>query len=68
MKRYFWNICVSVDQFVNTVLGGYPDETISSRAGKAQRQGKAWGCLFCDLLNIFENQHCAKNIEEDEGV
>ena len=68
MKRYFWNILISIDQFANTVLGGFPDETISSRAGKAMREGKAWGCVLCKILNLFENEHCAKSIEADEGA
>lgn len=68
MKRYLWNILISLDQFANTVLGGFPDETISSRAGKAMREGKAWGCVLCRFLNLFENEHCVKSIEPDEGV
>jgi hypothetical protein len=34
MKKYIWNILVAIDQFINTVLGGDPDETMSSRMGK----------------------------------
>jgi hypothetical protein len=34
MKQYIWNILISIDQFFNTIFGGYPDETISSRMGK----------------------------------
>jgi hypothetical protein len=34
VRKYFWNILVSIDQFVNTLLGGNPDETVSSRMGK----------------------------------
>jgi hypothetical protein len=40
MKRYLWNLLISLDQFANTVLGGSPDETISSRTGKAMQQGR----------------------------
>ena len=68
MKRYFWNILISLDQFANTVLAGSPDETISSRAGKAMREGKAWGCVLCRVLNWFERDHCVKSIEPDEGA
>ena len=38
MKRYIWNLAVSLDQLVNTIFGGYPDETISSRLGKLKIQ------------------------------
>ncbi|MFC4518622.1 hypothetical protein [Cupriavidus pinatubonensis] len=67
MKRYIWNLLIAIDQFGNAVAGGDPDETISSRAGKAMREGKRWGCLLCRLLNWFERDHCAKSIEPDEG-
>jgi len=65
--KYFWNILISLDQLINTIFGGFPDETISSRAGKAQRKGKKWGIITCSILNKFENNHCEKSIEEDEG-
>lgn len=38
-KRYIWNVLIAIDQFFNTVLGGDPDETMSSRMGKRQREG-----------------------------
>ena len=38
--RYFWNIFISIDQFINTLFGGDPDETISSRLGKWERANK----------------------------
>ncbi|MGV3466385.1 MAG: hypothetical protein ACO1OT_13960 [Heyndrickxia sp.] len=69
MKRYFWNILVSVDQFFNTVFGGDPDETISSRMGKHLAKHDCPFCnLMCKLLNLFEKDHCVKSIEKDEGL
>lgn len=67
MRRYLWNLLIALDQFANTVMGGSPDETISSRAGKAMQKGKAWGCILCRFLNWFERDHCAKAVEPDEG-
>lgn len=67
MKEYFWNILVSIDQFVNTVFAGSPDESISSRAAKAQIAGKKWGCVLCKILDKIDKDHCNKNIELDEG-
>lgn len=66
MNKYLWNILISIDQLANTILGGDPDETISSRAGKLQEKRK-WACLLCKLLNYFETDHCKKSIEKDEG-
>ena len=66
MKTYLWNILISVDQFVNTIFGGNPDETISSRAAKASRRGDKWGCILCKLLDKIDKDHCNNNIELDE--
>lgn len=66
MKEYFWNILISVDQSLNTLFGGNPDETISSRAGKAAEEGRAWGCYLCKVLDWFDKDHCINNIERDE--
>ena len=62
-----WRLAVSFDQLANTAFGGSEDETISSRAGKAARKGKRWGCVLCRLLDWFEPNHCEGSIEMDEG-
>lgn len=64
-----WPVAVANDQTLNAALVGKPgseDETVSSRAGKAERQGKRWGCLLCRLLDQIDPGHCSRNIEEDE--
>lgn len=68
MKQYIWNILISLDQFFNTVWFGDPDETISSRAGKAAKQNKRWACILCKFLDLFDRDHCNKSIEHDEGI
>lgn len=74
MVRYFWNILIAIDQLANTIFGGDPDETISSRCGKWHRLGKhkkGWRKKFyyfaSPIVNFFEEDHFAKSIEEDEG-
>ena len=62
-----WTIAVAHDQLANAAFGGHEDETLSSRAGKAAREGKRWACVFCRLLDRFDPDHCAKAIEADEG-
>ena len=74
MKKYFWNLLISFDQFVNTVFGGDPDETISSRLGKWARDGRnnsgirkyIWQIAHW-VVEHFEEDHFAKSIERDEG-
>lgn len=68
MKKYFWNVLISIDQLANTLLGGYPDETISSRCGKRVREGKCYICgPLCAILGKIDAYHCERSIEEDEG-
>ena len=68
MKRYILNILISIDQFVNTIFGGDPDETISSRTGKAVLNTKSWFAHRLNaFLNFFEKGHSIKSIEVDEG-
>lgn len=67
MSRRVFRILVAIDQLVNAILNGYPDETISSRAAKAARKGKAWGCVLCKFLDLFDRDHCERVIELDEG-
>ena len=76
MRTYVWNVLLSLDQLLNTVLGGYPDETISSRLGKLkiQRGGQlTWGdwcgvALPLDwILDKIDPGHSIDAIEYDEG-
>lgn len=67
IKRYVFNILISVDQLVNTILGGDPDETISSRLGKAKKKGNPIAIAICKVLSKFDNKHCIDSIEADEG-
>lgn len=77
MRRYIWNVVVAVDQLFNALTGGDPDETLSSRLGKAER-GDFGRCVqiclspIVFLVNLmfwpFQGWgHCKNNIEEDEG-
>jgi hypothetical protein len=68
MKRYMWNFLISLDQLLNTLLGGNPDETLSSRMGKRARKGDKFAKCFCSVLDVFDKDHCEKSIENDEGT
>ena len=57
-QRYLLNLAVVLDEVGNTLTGGDPGETISSRAYKAQQNDKAWGCILCKFLNVFQKDHC----------
>ena len=61
--KYLFNILISFDQFVNTLAGGDPDETISGRLGRLFPNSEFR--KFVDFL--FGKDHCTKAIEDDEG-
>jgi hypothetical protein len=67
VKRYIWNVLISLDQLANTLLMGDPDETLSSRMGKRARQGDRFAVCFCRVLDVVDPNHCEKSIEYDEG-
>lgn len=60
-----WWYCF--DCLCNAIAGGDPLETISSRAGKAMLAQQTWGCVLCRFLNLFQQNHCLKAIEKNEG-
>lgn len=49
------------DQAVNWLLGGYPDETLSSRAHRMREKGQpvwGWTADFIDCLFFWQTEHC----------
>ncbi len=65
-QRYLLNLFISVDQLANTIIGGDPDETISSRMGKRVDTCKLCKWI-CSALNLLDKRHCKNSIEYDEG-
>lgn len=68
LKFYALNVLVAIDQLGNALLLGAPDETISSRAGKARERGELWGCYLCKVLDWIDTRHCERTREDDEGA
>lgn len=66
---WLWNILVALDQLANTVVLGDPDETLSSRMGKAVRANRCVLCRgLCWLIGRFDPNHCEKLTGPDEGA
>ena len=65
-KVYIWNILIWLDQGLNTLTFGNPDETLSSRWGKGTRRDCKFCTLMCKILDLFDKGHCERYIEEDE--
>lgn len=68
MGQYLRNVLVALDQLLNALAGGDPDETISSRVGKAAGRGERWGVALQSVIDwIFWRGHCRDSEEPDEG-
>ena len=50
---------LAIDQLANVLLGGYADETISSRAWRSQSK-KRWSIMVSVINTLFfwQNNHC----------
>lgn len=49
-------VLVAVDQGLNAMFNGDPDETISSRA--ARHRDRWWGRLLCRIFDVLDPGHC----------
>lgn len=65
MKQRILNILTAIDQLVYVVITlgyGFPDETLSSAAWRAEQKGRIFGRLFRPvidaLLRPIEREHC----------
>src|SRR5579864_2968264 len=72
---YVKNWWAVVDCFGNALMGGDPDETISSRTAKAREAGDEWACVFCRFLTWCQNtlfrkpgDHCTGALNRNKGA
>ena len=65
---YLMNWLRWIDEGFNVLMGGDANETMSSRAGKAQNNGRVWACVLCRFLDVFQKDHCEKSINPDDGA
>ena len=66
---YTKKILIAADQLVNAILAGWPDETLSSRAFRWERNGvRSWPRRLIDRLFFLEPNHCRESyVSEREG-
>ena len=62
---YGKNLLIAHDQLLNALAGGWPDETLSSRAWRWYRDGvRAWPCRLIDGMFFWDRdrttgrRHC----------
>ena len=60
MGRRCKQIPIALDQLVNTLFGGWADETISSVAWRKRNEGRGWALLrkMIDTLFFWQKNHC----------
>ena len=56
---------IAVDQLINTLLGGWPDETLSSRAYRLAVDGTTWPMRCIDALFCWEKNHCEQAFDSE---
>lgn len=76
MFQYLYNLILGLDQFINVLLLGDPDESISTRTSRSLRTGKPkWWVytlagvidfLFYNPLWKAEKDHVMNSFEPDE--
>lgn len=72
--QYIYNLGLGLDQFINCLLLGDPDESISGRTGRAALSGRPkWWVpylhVFIDRLVhllVGQSDHCINSVEPEE--
>lgn len=61
-------VFIGLDQLINALFGGWPDETISSRAWRWELAGvRSWPRRLLDGLALIfgDKNHCRKSFESE---
>lgn len=70
VKKYVWNILVALDQVLNVLLFGYPDETFSARVYRKAEAGQwFWRALrwIINTLFFWQDNHCRLSYENEKN-
>jgi hypothetical protein len=69
MKQYLLNVAIALDQVLNALRGGSPDETLSAAAWRTEQKGRLLGRVFRPLIDLtftlLEKEHCRKSFESE---
>lgn len=66
--QYWKKVLVAATQFINAVLGGFPDETTSSRAYRLQYRSFFWAWVRqgIDWLFFWQANHCMNAFQAEK--
>lgn len=63
---YGKSVFIGIDQLINAILGGWPDETLSSAAYRMDRDGiRGWPCALINKLFFWQQSHCKSAYESE---
>jgi hypothetical protein len=62
MKLYILQVLIAFDQFVNALLGGWADETLSSRAWRTSKTLTR----IIDAILWFDQDHCFESYVSEQ--
>ena len=69
MKQYLLNVTIAIDQTLNALRGGSPDETLSAAAWRTEQKGRWLGRVFRPLIDLLfaplEKDHCRTAFESE---
>ena len=67
--QYIKNVLIAIDQLFNAAIGGYCDESLSSRVYRLEQNGvMAWPRRLIDRIFFWEPNHCRESYRsEREG-
>lgn len=64
--QYLRNLLIAIDQWINTLFAGWPDETLSSRCYRLDRDGlKHWPKKLVNGLFFWQKDHCRSSYENE---
>ena len=61
-------VLIALDQLANAMLGGWPDETLCSRAWRWHLAGvRSWPCRILDRAArlLGDSEHCRQSFESE---
>lgn len=59
-------ILIAIDQLLNTLLFGWPDETLSSRCWRLSLSGNDLPRKIVDTILFFDKDHCKSSYESEK--
>lgn len=65
---YLLSVGIAIDQLINALIGGAPDETLSSRAHRMREKGQpvwGWTADAIDVLFWCQDGHCEQSYQSE---